>query len=265
MEKLKQWLENPRSDFDSGFELLCIFMRNTYLLNNIKRKRDLAKLRHELGKELYRHGGVIVKIPHTHSIPSVKVPVRKIQPVVVNDVEKVAGPDIQLQGNITKDRVIIRREFPFLEDSDCPDEFKILVANMITAHTRYVKGHDHLYDIANKDNDVCLKGAADVVENYIENRMIWEELAYYRDNKKILGNHRIFYERKRREEILKLGFEDLKALRMNLQRRIVYRKKLISENRDDERVKEWMEEVARLEKEKKLADAPRKARGKASV
>ena len=61
-----------------------------------------------------------------------------------------------------------REKFTFLNSPDCPDILKILVSDMFTAYGKY-------------------KEAQAVVENFIANRDMWDELEYYRENGKILG------------------------------------------------------------------------------
>jgi hypothetical protein len=290
--EIRKWFEDGARDFDRGFELLKGVSRNPFFMNNILRRRDLEKVRHELNK-IYcfsqRREGRKEK--------NLTVPVEKVNPQIAqigtnkntpygnevassktprNDVFSKEGGGTRNDGAPSRDltprplhggegasfvgneKVILRKEFVFLEDSNCPEEFKVLVADMITSHTRYVKAHDRLYDVANKDNDQCFKVVSDLVENYIDNRNMWEELEHFKKTGKILGDHRIFTERKRREIILQMGFDELKLLRINLQRRIAYRKRLIQDNREDVRVKEWMDEIYRLEREKKIAEVKRK-------
>ena len=39
-----------------------------------------------------------------------------------------------------------RDDFPFLRAPDCPPELKILAADKITAHERYIQAHERLFD-----------------------------------------------------------------------------------------------------------------------
>lgn len=83
-----------------------------------------------------------------------------------------------------------RDDFPFLRDPDCPQELKILAADKITAHERYIQAHDHLFDCTTLDE--CYQTARAAIENFQENRSIFAELDYYREHHAILGKHRIF-------------------------------------------------------------------------
>lgn len=94
------------------------------------------------------------------------------------------------------ERAKLRGDFPFLNDADCPDELKVLVADKITAYKAYVKDQADLVKHANGELDLqadtAKNLAAQVVENFEKNREIYEELNYYKEHGKILGNHPIF-------------------------------------------------------------------------
>lgn len=285
-EEIGRWFEEGGTDFDRGFSLLEQVHRNFYFLGNIKRRRDMGKLRHELNK-YYLTGVPIIKKAkaevkekaeekaeakaeikgekdsNTDNYWSIiqssefrerdlEFRVQSYDSVGLPDGHGVASPDDKRL--VRNDRVILRKEFPFLERDDCPEEFKILVADMITAHTKYTNGHSRLFDVAHKDNDTCFKAAAEVVENYIDNRDMWNELEHYQKTGNILGEHRIFAEKKRRDEIDKMGFEELQLLKTNIQRRVAYRMNQVKKNPNDERIKDWLDEVLGLKAEKKLVE-----------
>lgn len=89
----------------------------------------------------------------------------------------------------------IRIEFPFLSEKDCPDEFKILVADKITAWNNYVDAQNSLSQ-AQELNDLSLEQLADLakisVDSFAENQKIYEELNCYQTTGKILGVHLVF-------------------------------------------------------------------------
>ncbi len=81
-----------------------------------------------------------------------------------------------------------RERFKFLNEPDCPDELKVLVADMFTALGAYKEAHAAL--VTMPDNADMLEAAAlaeKTVENYLANREMWEELEYYRENHEVLG------------------------------------------------------------------------------
>lgn len=90
----------------------------------------------------------------------------------------------------------IRVEFPFLKEKDCPDEFKILVADKITAWNKYLHCHDLLSRIESGDlvftDEEKVFIAQEAVESFAENQKIYNELNCYQTTGKILGVHPIF-------------------------------------------------------------------------
>ena len=98
-----------------------------------------------------------------------------------------------LKSDLAEDADFRRRfrdDFPYLRDPDCPPELKILAADKITAHERYIQAHDHLFDCTTLDE--CYQTARSAIENFQENRDIFAELDYYREHHAVLGKHRIF-------------------------------------------------------------------------
>jgi hypothetical protein len=165
----------------------------------------------------------------------------------------------------SKSGVVIRNEFPFLEDADCPEELKILVADMITAHSKYVKGHELLFEVAHKGDIACFNAARQTVENYLENRRIWAELEHYKKTKTVLGEHPIFDRRKKEAELLALDSKGLSARMKNLKRSVEYREKLIKEKDSSTDVYSRQQEIKTLKEEitiieKRLNDGTEKKR-----
>lgn len=111
-----------------------------------------------------------------------------------------------------------REDWPFLSDYDCPNELKILAADKITTHRRYVEAHEKLYDCTSPEE--CFVVAKNLIENYIENRKIYSELAYYKANRSILGKHPIFEEVKRCNELRHLPISSLFRRKENLEEAI---------------------------------------------
>lgn len=92
-----------------------------------------------------------------------------------------------------------RTEFPFLSRADCPPELKALAADKITAWEKYTSAHEKLFDCNSLEE--CHDVAAEVVNIYLENRQIYEELEYYGAHGTILGKHRIFDQYRKFAEI----------------------------------------------------------------
>lgn len=90
----------------------------------------------------------------------------------------------------------IREEFPFLNDADCPNELKILVADKLTAWNRYKECHAQLQKMEDgtvvATNEEMAIVANEANNAYEENQKIYEELNAYKATGNILGAHPIF-------------------------------------------------------------------------
>jgi FtsZ-binding cell division protein ZapB len=89
----------------------------------------------------------------------------------------------------------IRVEFPFLKEKDCPDEFKILIADKITAWNEYVDAQTAI--VKHHAGDTLAEGdlaelAKVAIDAFDENQKIYEELNCYATFGRVLGIHPIF-------------------------------------------------------------------------
>lgn len=91
-----------------------------------------------------------------------------------------------------KQTIRFREKYPFLNSADCPDELKILVADMFAANDAFRQAHEQLVSMPDDApiSDAYLV-AQTAVEKYLENREMWEELDYYKENGQILGKAKI--------------------------------------------------------------------------
>lgn len=99
------------------------------------------------------------------------------------------------------------KQYPFLQNQDCPPELKILVGKKVEAYYAYKAAHPKLFT-AQTEGEI-LEAASATVENFIENRAIHEELDYYLANGTLLGKHPIFALKKDVENINSLSTGDL--------------------------------------------------------
>lgn len=94
------------------------------------------------------------------------------------------------------DAKAVRVEFPFLSDKDCPDEFKILVADKITAWNSYLATQELIAKADSAEIPVpkerLAEYAKEAIEYFEENQKIYDELNCYQTTGKILGVHPIF-------------------------------------------------------------------------
>lgn len=97
---------------------------------------------------------------------------------------------------VTDGTLLLREEFSFLNDKDCPNELKILVADKITAWKVYEENHSKLLQIESGELVVSeveqAKIAEAAVTAFAENQAIYDELNAYKETGKVLGVHPIF-------------------------------------------------------------------------
>jgi len=155
--------------------------------------------------------------------------------------------------------LVLRKEFPFLGRDDCPAELKVLVADMITTHDRYVDGHKKLFEVAHKGEDACFEAAHVVVENYLVNRQIWDELEHYKKTGKVLGEHPIFADRKKKAALDDLTPEELEKKIKNLKRQLKYRQDRLKKNRQNEDVAQRRKEIKEIKGELKMLESREKS------
>ncbi len=124
---------------------------------------------------------------------------------------KIAPKTVQLAVPLRR----FREDWPFLQKLGCPNELKILAADKITAYRNYVAAHEQLYDCTSLEE--CYAVAKKLIENYIENRKIHSELAYFKEHGNLLGKHPIFEELKRYAELRRLPVAELFRRKENLE------------------------------------------------
>lgn len=130
------------------------------------------------------------------------------------DLVPVQRTHTELQRKTSK---VIRDEYAFLLNADCPIELKLLVNQKFNTFHQFSKLHKQLPDCTTREE--CATKAAAILDNYIENRLIFAELDYYRDTKTVLGKHPIFNE-----------FKHLKELRTLDQKALYIKKKTLEHN-----------------------------------
>lgn len=87
-----------------------------------------------------------------------------------------------------------REKYPFLNAPDCPDELKILVADMFTAYGNYKTAFARLQVLDDAETAEAAAECETIVTEYLKNREIWDELEYYREHGVILGKAAKFRE-----------------------------------------------------------------------
>lgn len=100
-----------------------------------------------------------------------------------------------------------REEFPFLNEPDCPMELEALASRKFNRYHAYVRLHHELKDCTSLEK--CADVSRQLIDNYLDNRMIWEELNWYKQHHTLLGKHPAFAEFNRRKELLTLPIKEL--------------------------------------------------------
>lgn len=108
-----------------------------------------------------------------------------------------------------------REEFPFLNDPGCPVELEALASRKFSKYHAYVDLHKKLRDCT--DLNECASVSREIINNYLENRMIWDELNYYQKHHSILGKHPIFSAFQKRKKLLSLNVKELIVKQRRLQ------------------------------------------------
>lgn len=111
-----------------------------------------------------------------------------------------------------------RDEFPFLNDPKCPPELEALASRKFARYHNYVNSHKKLRDCTSTEQ--CAKVSRELINSYLENRLIWEELNYYQQHGSILGKHPIFAAFHRRKELLTLNVKQLMIRQKRLKNNI---------------------------------------------
>ena len=86
-------------------------------------------------------------------------------------------------------------------------ELEALASRKFSRYHNYVNLHSQLRDCASLQE--CADTSRELIDSYIENRMIWDELNYYQQHQVLLGKHPAFAEFRRRSELLQLPIKEL--------------------------------------------------------
>lgn len=122
-----------------------------------------------------------------------------------DDVTNNLDPEVVNQTESKSENLKFRDEYPFLKDSDCPDELKILATDKITHYEKYTEAHDKLAKAESGEVELSEEEKNDLaalsVFHFEENKAIKDELDYYKEKKEVLGNHPVFKMLKAKREV----------------------------------------------------------------
>ena len=234
-ERVEQWARSG-GDFSAGLSLFLTFNRNSFYVRNIEAKgveKGLATLVCEFANKIKISSKELFALIEGSQLGNDLVITPADSPHL-----KVREKEIVQQ----KKTIKLREEFPFLGRKDCPEEFAILVNKMLTTYDDYRSDRDKLYDLDKNNLDACYQGARGVLDAYILNREIWEELNYFKIHSTILGKLPEFKGREIKEKFLSMSTVSLgKITGNNIPRKMSYYKKQLNDkttkNKDEIRAK----------------------------
>lgn len=249
-QEILNWLKYDRT-FLAGMNLLSRYSKARGLMASLNRQGES-----EYNNQLLRENlGSLIGL----TVQDVKAicdqPVKKYQqekpqetPVVVVDEPQFKTKE-ELIANIpeiAKKAIRLRDEFPFLKEKDCPNELKVLVSDMLSAYDAMKKAHESLFTAETEEE--LLQAAKETVENYLENRAIWDELNHYKENKQILGAHPLFEEINTFKALASSTAAELAKKKGNVRSQITRLKKAIESKKDPEKLGEYTESLAKNER-----------------
>lgn len=162
-----------------------------------------------------------------------------------------------------KQEIRFRDEFPFINDPELPAELKILVTDKFNHYFAFCDAHKELFSrvvssfagISLEDSEKFSKIeifelAKKAVENFEMDQLIYDEFVHFRDEKKILGAHPIFKQRKLQDQVNNMTVADAAKRAANLENYIRRdsKKALDAKTPEDklkfeEKVVEWKTEL----------------------
>lgn len=248
--EILNFFKSDRS-FEGGKKLYFKYGNRVGFRNSLNKQAESDYLKSVLFEELR----ALAQIPVHQITLLLKQPISKLHVPAIPDSPIVDEPITpELKANFireipeqVKKTIRLREEFPFLASPDCPNELKILVHDMITAYTTYVDDHKKLFEATTGEE--LQEIAASVVENYIENHEIWDELNHYKANGQLLAKHPIFAKNDRIAEIQAMSTAEHVKLQKNLMNNIARTKKNIADAPDHKNTEERKKSVEQWEVE----------------
>lgn len=139
----------------------------------------------------------------------------------------------------------LRTQWPFLADHDCPPELKLLISDKITAYRNCIQAYDSLSEC--NDHKELLSKLSSLVSNFVDNHKIYKELKHYKDNKKVLGDHKIFGQFQRIKELRNLKSIDLFKKKKNIEHAIWRNTSLINKDKRSDLLQQREERIKELQ------------------
>ena len=118
---------------------------------------------------------------------------------------------------------------------------------MNLSYDLYKEGHASLFTA--RTHDEISNASRDTVENYLENRKIWNEFNYYKQKGIILGKHPIFTWLKRVDQIRGMKISELVMLNKRLEHNLVTNRSAVKKQPNHPETANRIERIKEMEKE----------------
>lgn len=265
LDFLKKEYPKPVDRFNDGMGLLMRTPEaSTMLQRNYNARgytpQSLESLEYDLKKiygisdaDIRKH---IIEIPEENNVIVGGGPIVYDQPLFMAANKDLFTNVLQDMNETEKAGFKMYDRYPFLREEDCPNEFKILTADAITAFHKFKEAHTELFnevvlpENTELTNEEIYSIAANLLGDFELNREIHAELEYYAKNNEILGEHEIFADLKKQRELDALTSADLSRKIGNIASNISKKKTKLGKTTDKDLKNTLSEEIKALEKEK---------------
>lgn len=257
-QEITEFLSGPRI-YAAGVELYKRYGTNRMLLRRFQFD-ETETTREILFDELRKIAGLsdieYARLPRRAAkmVPTSVIPGSEQKPYVSQDTDEVLNTLVPTPEPVRK-MIRFREKYSFLNSPDCPDILKVLVADMFAAYDRYKQAFAELQKLPdNAEAAEALENCSNLIENYLSNREIWEELEYYRENGTILGKAAKFKEIETVENLAELSDVELMKKIQSAKVNISKNKKRMAEGNTDEKATalydSWLQRLSELENER---------------
>lgn len=166
--------------------------------NHDKRNKNILQSLNRQGYSANSYNKLVYEIKKIYNISDVEAKTHVLPketencPTCIPTTNVAQTSDLINTENKSTDEVPkLREEFPFLNQENTPDEFKILVADRITIFKKLAQMRGIIED-PNTPEDVRVELAPKIAAADEANDAIWKELNHYQETGEVLGEHEIF-------------------------------------------------------------------------
>lgn len=187
--------------------------------------------------------------------------------VITGGKQSQAAELLEKVEQVTGKGLKIADEFPFLDEDDCPDELKVLVADKLKAFRDFCKAQEdvvkRLYRDGEEVSDEELYDISNgMLEDWKLNQQIYAELNHYKKEGKVLGEHPKVRKLYLENEVRDLSGKKLKSEIKRVSRNLGNNRDNLKNAKDEERRQEIQQRVDDYELELKVLEAENERRKK---